>query len=57
MKNIVYSIYISLAFKSINSLALFDICNQLVNAIEGNQLLGCLFLDYAMAFDTVNHEI
>ena len=39
------------------SLAILDICNQLVNSIEKNQLSCCIFLDFAKAFDTVNHEI
>ena len=39
------------------SLAILDICNRLVNSIEKNQLSCCIFLDFAKAFDTVNHEI
>ncbi|MCP4485285.1 MAG: reverse transcriptase family protein, partial [Flavobacteriaceae bacterium] len=31
--------------------------NQLVNAIENNQFSCCIFLDFAKAFDTVNHNI
>ncbi len=39
------------------SLAILDICNQLVNAIESKQFSCCIFLDFAKAFDTVNHDI
>ena len=39
------------------SLAILDVCTQLVNAVENKQFLTCIFLDFAKAFDTVDHNI
>ena len=39
------------------SLAILDVCTQLVNAVENKQFSTCIFLDFAKAFDTVDHNI
>ena len=37
--------------------AIAGICSKIINAIEQKQRSCCIFLDFAKAFDTVNHEI
>ena len=37
------------------SLAILDLYNQLVRAIEHKKFSCCIFLDLAKAFDTVDH--
>ena len=39
------------------SLAIIDVCIKLVEAIENKQFSCCIFLDFAKAFNTVNHKI
>ena len=39
------------------TLAIIDICNKLVESIENKHFSCCIFLDFAKAFDTVDHEI
>ena len=38
-------------------LALYEICNNIKNTFEHKETAFCIFLDFAKAFDTVNHEI
>ena len=39
------------------SMAILDVRSELVDAIENKKFSCCIFLDFAKAFDTVNHEI
>ena len=39
------------------SLAVLEMCSKVVDAIENKQYLCSVFLDFAKAFDTVNHKI
>ena len=39
------------------SLAILDIYNNLTKSMENNSFSCCVFLDFAKAFDTVNHDI
>ena len=39
------------------SLAILDVCIKLVESIEKGEFSRCIFLDFAKAFDTVNHNI
>ena len=39
------------------SLAILDVCSQLINAADDKQSSCCIFLDFAKAFDTVDHNI
>ena len=39
------------------SLAILDVCIKLMEAIENGEFSCCIFLDFAKAFDTVNHNI
>ena len=39
------------------TLTITDICNKLVESIEKKHFSCCIFLDFAKAFDTVDHEI
>ena len=39
------------------SLAILDIYNNLTKYMENSSFSCCVFLDYAKAFDTVNHDI
>ena len=39
------------------TLAILDVTTKLINAIEHKQFSCCIFLDFAKAFDTVDHEI
>ena len=39
------------------SLAILNLYNELITAIENKKLLCCIFLDLAKAFDTVDHYI
>ena len=39
------------------SMAILDVCSELVDAIESKNFSCCIFLDFAKAFDTINHEI
>ena len=39
------------------SLAILDVCIKLVESIEKGEFSCCIFLDFAKAFDTVNHNI
>ena len=39
------------------SLAILDLYNQLIKAIEDKKISCCIFLDLAKAFDTVDHTI
>ncbi len=39
------------------SMAILDVCSKLVDAIENRKFSCCILLDFAKAFDTVNHEI
>ena len=39
------------------SLAILDVCTKLIQAIEDKKFSCCIFLDFAKAFDTVNHAI
>ena len=37
--------------------AIFDIHSQVIDSFENQEIPCCIFLDFAKAFDTVNHEI
>ncbi len=37
--------------------AILDLCNQLTNALNKKEISCCIFLDFAKAFDTVDHKI
>ena len=39
------------------SMAILDIYTKIVQAFEKNENACCIFLDFAKAFDTVNHNI
>ena len=39
------------------NMAILDIYSNIVEAIENNETPCCIFLDFAKAFDTVNHKI
>ena len=39
------------------SLAVLDIYSKLIKSIENKEFSCCIFLDFAKAFDTVNHDI
>ena len=43
--------------KKSTSLAIFDVCAKLIDAIEAKKFACCLFLVFAKAFDTVDHAI
>ena len=38
-------------------MAILDAYTKIIDAIEKNELTCCIFLDFAKAFDTVNHNI
>ena len=38
-------------------MAILDIYAQFVESFENNDIACCVFLDFAKAFDTVNHNI
>ena len=38
-------------------MAVLDIYSKLITSIENKEFSCCIFLDFAKAFDTVNHEI
>ena len=37
--------------------AILDLCNQLTMALDKKEISCCIFLDFAKAFDTVDHKI
>ena len=37
--------------------AILDLCPNLIKAIQNYEKPSCIFLDFAKAFDTVNHNI
>ena len=37
--------------------AIFDFFSDIIKGIENREKTACIFLDFAKAFDTVNHEI
>ena len=37
--------------------AVLSICSHIINAIENKEKACCIFLDFAKAFDTVDHDI
>ena len=39
------------------SLAILDICKNLIEGIENKKFSCCIFLDFAKAFDTVTYKI
>ena len=39
------------------SMAILDIYTKIVSALENKEIACCIFLDFAKAFDTVNHNI
>ena len=39
------------------SLTILDVCSKLIIAVENKQFSCCIFLDFAKAFDTVDHNI
>ena len=43
--------------KKTTSMAILDIYTKIVQAFENNENACCIFLDFAKAFDTVNHNI
>ena len=55
--NIVYEHQFGFQAKKSTSLAVLDLYSKLVEAVERNEYSCSVFLDFAKAFDTVNHEI
>ena len=43
--------------KKSTSMAILDICSKLIDSIEQKKFSYSVFLDFAKAFDTVNHNI
>ena len=55
--NILYEHQFGFQKNKSTSLAILDIYSKIVNAFENNELACCVFLDFAKAFDTVDHSI
>ena len=43
--------------KKTTTMAILDVYTKIIDALEKNELICCIFLDFAKAFDTVNHNI
>ena len=56
-RKILFSHQFGFQKKKSTSLAILDICKNLIEAIENKRFSCCIFLDFAKAFDTVNHKI
>ena len=41
--------------KKPTNMAIIDLYSKIINAIENKEISCCIFLDFAKAFDTVNH--
>ena len=55
--NIIFPHQIGFQKLKSTSMAILDVCSELVDAIENKKFPCCVFLDFAKAFDTVNHEV
>ena len=55
--NIIYEHQFGFQKNKSTSLAVLDIYSKLIKSIENKEFSCCIFLDFAKAFDTVNHEI
>ena len=55
--NIIYEHQFGFQKSKSTSLAVLDIYSKLIKSIEDKEFFCCIFLDFAKAFDTVNHEI
>lgn len=55
--NILYPHQFGFQKNKSTELAIFDIHAKLINAFEDKNLACCVFLDFAKAFDTVDHSI
>ena len=55
--NIIYEHQFGFKKNKSTSLAVLDIYSKLIKSIENKEFSCCRFLDFAKAFDTVNHEI
>ncbi len=55
--NIIYEHQFGFQKNKSTILAVLDVQGKLIQAIEQKQIACTVFLDFAKAFDTVNHEI
>ena len=55
--NIIYEHQFGFQKNKSTSLEVLDIYSKLIKSIENKEFSCCIFLDFAKAFDTVNHEI
>ena len=55
--NIIYEHQFGFQRNKSTSLAILDVHAKIIEAIENKQLACSVFLDFAKAFDTVNHDI
>ena len=56
-KNILFKNQYGFQKKKSTEHAIFDIHSKIVDAYENKEIPCCIFLDFAKAFDTVNHRI
>ena len=56
-QNIIYEHQFGFQRNKSTSLAILDVHAKIIEAIENKQLACSVFLDFAKAFDTVNHDI
>ena len=55
--NILYENQYGFQKSKSTTLAILDMCDKIINAFEKNKYACNVYLDFAKAFDTVNHEI
>ena len=55
--NILYENQYGFQKSKSTTLAILDMCDKIINAFEKKEYACNVFLDFAKAFDTVNHEI
>ena len=55
--NIIYEHQFGFQKNKSTSLTVLDIYSKLIKSIENKEFSCCILLDFAKAFDTVNHEI
>ena len=55
--NILYSHQFGFQHGRSTEQAIISICSKIVNSIENKKNSCCVFLDFAKAFVTVNHDI
>ena len=57
VNNIIYEHQFGFQPGKSTNMAILDIHAKIVQAFEDKRVAACVFLDFAKAFDTVNHEI